>query len=445
MKTCLRSKITGPVRGLLCLLLVVLLQACASYSETFNPIERKLAKQDPAGALVLLEKEGFSTTDELLFLLNKAMLLRMQNNFEASNQSLEQAKAVVEAFSAISIREQATALFINDATRAYGGTPLDQVMLHIYETLNYLALNKLNEARVEILQIDLRLRKLMSNAPNSALSVDPFSRYLAGMVYEDLGEYSDAMIAYRKAMQAYQIHRDKLYPATIPEALKFDLLRSAKRVGLNKEFKQLSKQFNINIKQLPVIDPQQGEVVLLLHNGLAPIKQENNIGLVDPGSGIMMRITLPYYQDRPKSITHARLQTTDFSSTSEVVEQLDAINHATLKSFMPEITARALTRAVIKYQATGQGNEKNNIIGLLVNIVGVFTERADTRSWLTLPAEIQLARLRLAPGEHKLSISLMDNNNRVVRTVSLGKINIIAGKRRYISYHNIPPYSDRYY
>jgi len=424
-----------------CLLLpVLLLPGCTTYSKAFYPVESKLAIQDPAGALKILEEQDHSDSDKLLYLLNKAMLLRMQNDFTGSNQTLEQAKLVVDSFSAISIREHSTSFIYNDTSLAYSGTPLDQVMLHTYAALNYLELNRINDARVEILQTDLRLRKLMENAPNSALSVDPFSQYLAGMVYEDLGEYSDAMIAYRKALHAYQEHNKNLYSLTIPESLKFDLIYAARRIGLHNESKQLLKKFHIKESDLPVRSDQDSEIVLFLHNGLAPIKREKSVGLIDPSSGQLIRVSLPYYLNRPKPGITVQLKADIHVANSEIVEQIDAIDHETLNSYMPAITARALARAVVKYQAAREANKQNGWAGLLINLAGFATEQADTRSWLTLPAEIQVARLRLKAGQYDISFSLLDHNNHVVKTVPLGNIVLSPGKRRYTSYHHIPSY-----
>lgn len=451
MKFCVQTKSDYFIR--VCLLLsVLIIQGCATYSQAFHPVENKLAGQDPAGALKILEDQDHSDSDKLLYLLNKAMLQRMQNNYSASNETFEQAKLVVDSFSATSIREHSASFIYNDTSLAYSGTPLDQVMLHTYATLNYLELNRIDEARVEILQTDLRLRQLMDNAPNSALSVDPFSQYLAGMVYEDLGEYSDAMIAYRKAMIAYQTHNKALYPITVPKALKFDLIRTARRIGLDNESKQLMRKFNLKKAQIPPHSDDDSEVVLILHNGLAPVKQEKSVGLIDPSSGQLIRVSLPYYLNRPKPMITARLRAVNRNdknqiveqyealNQAEVVEQIDAIDHETLESYLPAITARALARAVVKYQAAREANRQNGWAGLLINLAGFATERADTRSWLTLPAEIQLARLRLKMGQYDLSLALLDNSNHQVKTIPLGRINLLPGKRRYISYHHIPSY-----
>jgi len=151
--------------------LLVLLTGCATYSQGFAPIEQSLAAQNPASAMQILEKQRHARGDLLLYLLNKAMLQRMQHDYAASNQSFEQAKQIIETYAAASVTEQTAAFIFNDTTRTYTGTPLEQVMLHVYAALNYLELGEVDAARVEALQVEVRLRQLMQDSPQSALSV----------------------------------------------------------------------------------------------------------------------------------------------------------------------------------------------------------------------------------------------------------------------------------
>jgi hypothetical protein len=422
--------------------LLLQLGGCATYSAGFAPIEAKLAAQDPAAALQVLEKQRPGRNELLLYLLDTAMLQRMQHDFAASNQSLEQAKQVIQTYSAASISEQSAAFIINDTTRTYTGTPLEQVMLHVYAALNYLELGNHDAARVEALQVEIRLRQLMQDSPESALSVDPFASYLSGMIFEDLGEYSDAMIAYRKAFEAYQTH-EKLYSLTVPDYLKHDMLRMARKVGLNNEYAKLKAQFGISLQDLHKPNRNGGEVVVLFHNGLAPIKREHSVATIDPGSGRLIRVSLPYYQNRQQLISSARVEANEIFAQTQQVEAIDDIAEQTLQAYMPAITARAVARAVLKYNMSREASKQNDVAGLLVNIAGVLTERADTRSWLSLPANIQMARLQLPAGTYALSIELLDSLQQVQHTTKLAEVKVNPGERRYISYHYVPRYTMR--
>jgi len=95
---------------------------------------------------------------------------------------------------------------------------------------------------------------------------------------------------------------------------------------------------------------------------------------------------------------------------------------------MPVITARAIARMAVKdtmakAASSGGGNSSSStgagLLGLAVNITAVLTERADTRSWFTLPGEIHLARLSLPPGEYNVKIELHGPDERVLEAGEL--------------------------
>ncbi len=422
----------------------LVLGGCASYSQSFRVVERKLLQNDPAGALQALEKQAHNSRDQFLYACNKAMLLRMLGKFRQSNDEIEKAKAIVQKNSAISVSEQTSSFIINDASRTYIGSPVEQIMLNVYAALNYLQMNDLDNARVEILQEDIRLRALMQDNPDSPLSADPFARYLSGIIYEDLGEWSDAMIAYRKAYEAYQEHAT-LYGIAIPQQLKHALILMADKIGLDNERQKYEQEFGLRLADLQKEIHNTGELVFIFNNGLAPIKRESSVQIIDPQSAQMIRISLPHYEKRDPRIARARLylqsarsqlkNEPELVTETEKVEDISSLEIETLKSQMPAITARALARAVAKHKISNRAGEQNDLAGLIVNIAGVLTERADTRSWLTLPAQIQSARLKAPTGIYSVRLELLDRNNNIVLQRALGKIKLAKERKYYLSFH----------
>lgn len=421
----------------------LVLGGCATYSQSFHVVERDLLSNDPVRALAALEKQAHNSRDQFLYVCNKAMLLRMLGKFRQSNEEIEKAKAIVQKYSAISVSEQTSSFIINDATRTYIGSPVEQIMLNVYAALNYLAMNDLDDARVEILQENIRLRALMQDDPDSPLSVDPFARYLSGIIYEDLGEWSDAMIAYRKAYEAYQKHA-ALYGIAIPQQLKRSLIQMADKVGLDNERQKYEQAFGLHLADLQKGIQNTGELVFIFSNGLAPIKRESSVQIIEPQSGRMIRISLPHYEKRNTRVARARLylqsvrphlkNNPKLVTETEKVEDISRLEIETLKSQMAAITARALARAVAKHKLSDEAGQRNGLAGLIVNIAGVLTERADTRSWLTLPAQIQSARLRAPAGLYSAHVELLDRNNNIVLRRNLGKIKLTTEHNYYLSF-----------
>ena len=417
---------------------VLLLSGCASYSQRFDVIEAQLAAGNLPAALQTLEKDrGNGRRDEVLYLLNRAMLLRMQGDYRQSNQALEQAKRLIDELDAVSIREQAGSLTVNDTLQSYIGSDFERALLHVYAALNYLQLGMPDEARVEILQLDVLLN-LQADGQGNAYSEDAFARYLSGLVFEQLGEWSDAMIAYRKAYQDYQKYRE-YFGVKPPRSLGLALLRMAEHLGLKEELRRYRKAFAIEQwTPLPVFQTE-GEVVLIVGTGLAPRKREESMSIFAPGAGVMVRIALPRYETKTQPVGEVRLQTDNEAVDAELVEDIDAIAVKTLQEKMPAITARALARAVVKYRAAKEAGERDQGLGLLLNVAGMLSEQADTRSWSTLPQRIYLGRQPLAPGRYHISVQLLGRGGEVLAQKQFSGVVGEAGKKVYLTWRWIPP------
>ncbi|MDD5056375.1 MAG: hypothetical protein PHQ60_00785 [Sideroxydans sp.] len=451
----------------LCALVCVLaFSGCATYSTSFESIEHSLATQQYDTALKAIEAQSQDKRERVLYLLNKGMVLRMKHDYAASNQSLEAAKQQMEKLYAASISQNALTFIVNDATVSYAGEDYEQVLVHLYMALNYLELGQRDEARVEVLQVDIKLREIAEKFPASKFTEDALSRYLSGMIYEELGEWSDAMIAYRKAYEAYQKYQ-RNFAMPVPPMLKYDLIRLAQREGLTDELAQYRKEFGIGEEQEIVGPPQpQGELVFILNNGLAPIKRERAIDTwtlpppvvvvpahaphppaQTPSPPILVTIALPYYESRPVRVVGARISVSGKQADTQVVEDVDAIARASLDARMPAITARAVARAFAKgalQESVDNAGGKNDdafakfIGSFLVRVFSVATERADTRSWLTLPANVQLARLALPPGTYDVTVELLGANGQVIATNVFPQVTIRDARKTYLTQHAIP-------
>lgn len=460
------------------LLLLLALGGCTTYSNSFQTVERQLADAKYDEALKTLEQRAESKTDRVLYLLDRGMVQRMKRDYPASNESLEAAKQEMERLYAASVSENALSIVVNDATVSYSGDDYEQVLVHIYMAFNYLELGKPDEARVEALQVDIKLRELGEKFAAGKFTEDALSRYLAGMVYEELEEWDDALISYRKAYEAYKKYQERYHTAP-PEMLKHDLLRLTQRLGQKNELRQYLKEFDVPAHAMAATaEEATGELVFILNNGLAPIKRERvidtwapveppevhratvvarkdkrrvSVPVVTPAPAtappVLVTIALPYYESRPSTVSAARVRVSGKQAETQLLEDIDSIARASLDARMPAITARTVARAItkgaIQHTVDNAGSQRDDagakLIGsLLVRVAAVATEHADTRSWLTLPANIQMARLPLPPGSYDIEIDLLGKEGQVTRTVTLPQVAIRAGRKTWLSQHALP-------
>lgn len=414
---------------------IALLSSCASYSNKFQPIERALLTHQPDRALTALD-QNYSALgpDAPLYFLNKGMLLRMNGRYAESNAAFESAKKIISRVEVTSVTEQVKSFVVNDAVRSYEGEDFEKVLIHLYQALNYLDLQQPDEARVEVLQLNVRLHELYGGNNEVTLAEEAVARTLSGVIFEGLGEWSDALISYRKAYEAYQLYLKK-YGVPLPESLKFALLRLTERQGLDDELRRYREEFAMSAWPSVSSRMENGELVLTVHSGLVALKGEAASQVIDVTSGRLIRIALPVYRPRPQVVTQARLRVGEQSVPLDLMEDVNALAIKSLESHMAAITARVLARAVIKYRTAKEMDKRDPGLGLIVNLAGAITEQADTRSWSTLPARIYLGRVSLAPGTYPAQLELSDGTGRLLHTQNFGSITISQGKNTYLTFH----------
>jgi len=424
--------------GLLAAILVLLtLQGCATSAQKSADMRQMLEHGRPDLALKEAEKmqKKASATDDVMVNMNLGMLRRMNGDYKGSNQALEAAKKKIEQLYATSISEQAGTVIINDETRSFEGDRFEQVLIHAYKALNYIDLGQLDEARVEILQADVKMME-WGDSPEE----DPFMRYLAGIIYEALGEQDDALVSYRKAVEAYKRSKDR-EGFSIPKQLKQDLLRSLAREGLQNELAQYKREFGMPNWQMP--DTRgEGELVVIMNNGLAPQRQQRAFQTFSNELKYNIRIAVPAYTKPPTFVNPVRLTVDGKQEQLETVENIDGLARAALDKDLPLITARAIARAVVKKKSekkAGEGDSPySGLAQLAMLVVNTATEIADTRGWNTLPQEVQLGRVMLPEGRYQVSLDVLGRQGRVVDRFEV-PVNIRAGLKTIISRHWTAP------
>ena len=382
-------------------------------------------------ALITAEEKDQSQ-DDVLASLNKGMLRRMTGDYAGSNRIFEIAKQKMESLYGISITDTAASVTINDAVRDYKGDRYEQVLLHAYMAMNYLQLGEPDAARVEMLQADVKMME-WGEQPDE----DPFVRYFSGMIFEALGEYDQALVAYRKAGNIYA-STSSAQLVGVPDLLKRDLLRLLALQGLRDEYNKLKAKFDLAGFTPKKVEGNAGELIVILNNGLAPIRTETAIMTFSPEVQGNVRVAFPVYESMPKRVHRARLQARSKRVELETVENIDSLAREALDQDMPLVMARAVARAVVKYQSQKNAQEQSALAGFLLTVTNLATERADTRSWTTLPQEIQLARVQLPAGKQQVSIEILNAAGQPVDVID-AEVDIKPRRITFLTPHWIAP------
>ncbi|MFI4922035.1 MAG: hypothetical protein ACHQAZ_10395 [Gammaproteobacteria bacterium] len=344
----------------------LLLSGCTlSYTDAMQQVDRDLAAQQPQAALKALDKIS-GGKDQALYLLNRAMVLRIMGDYAGSVAAFEQAKPLMQYLEATSVTENAAAFTFTENLRAYQPPLYERLLAHVYQGLNYLQLGEPDSARVEAAQIDDLLRRLYPNADAAPNGGDAFPRYFSGLVYENMGQYSDAMIAYRQAFKSYKAQGAS--DASIPRDLQLSLCRFAESLGLTDELNDYKKRFKLDTWPPVSKQDDEGQLVFIYGDGMGPVKFAQTALLPDPINGRYYSVTLPVVQTRTHE-TYAEISAGGASATTSRVASIGDDAEEQYKADRPKLLAAEFSRNVTRTVAANQADRKAQGLGTVVSLL----------------------------------------------------------------------------
>lgn len=429
---------------------------CASYHDRITDYYQRMLQQDYVGAESALDKNQLlqKPRNLLLFYMEKGKVEHLKGNYAVSNQYLNKADLLIED-QVTKTGDVMVGLFLNSMSQSYKGEEFEIFMLHYYKALNYLYLGQSQEALVEARRISLQNYDQGDkyNNKTTRYSKDAFSLNLQGLIYESSGNYNDAFISYRNAVEVYQSAVGGLYyGVSIPENLKYDVMNMADKLGFTNDLKRFEKEFSMPFKRYQ--PTEGGELVVFWENGTAPIKEEENMffSLIRGDSGALVftnalgimipldfgiagttnlsdvhsvNIAYPKYISTPVPYVNAKVQVNGTATYAlEKVQDIDVVAVSTLQERAGKELGKILTRLAVKKSAeyavksVARSNDNNAVlegVGLGLQLYNLFSEKADTRNWQTLPAVINYARVPLVKGMNQLTLELQKPNGEVIK------------------------------
>lgn len=426
---------------------------CSTYSAQAPLIRQAMEAQDYDKAIKLADKISQSNS-ELLYCYELGTIQHEKGDYAQSNATFQRAEQVLEELYTKSISREVGAALVNENITQYRGDAFEAVLVNYYQILNYLFLNQTADALVECRKLNQKLQ-LIHDAGETYFVDDPFLQYLTGLVYERGGETESAEVSYRRACELY----DGDSTLVCPPSLRCDAAANALRLGDEAQAAEYAK----NAACAPVA-PGQGRVLVLVETGAVarkietsftvPILNNDRYSSQDAYSYQLYQRRGQHYDNRVvKYWLHVALPALDVDPpqahravvraslaspatppagaqpapvTSVCVEDLDAQAARAYREKQPTVVMRAIARALAKYIASETASQKDTGLGTLVNLLGVVTESADTRSWTTLPRSIEFARLDLAPGTYKIDVDVVDPRGMLLTHQSFDNVDVTA-------------------
>jgi uncharacterized protein len=406
--------------GLL-LVLMVVLWGCGMKTDFYRELETSLAAKNYEVALRTLQgqEEEYGEKNVVLYNLEMGTLTHYGARYEESNRYFLAAEKTMEELYTKSITTEAAAVVLNDNLIPYEGEDFEKVFVNLFLALNFAEMGNIEEALVEARKVDLKLNQYSRKYEGkNVYKQDAFVRYIMGMLYEAAGEVNDAFISYKKAYEGYKMY-DSQFKTTCPSFLKADLVRTAALLRFDEDRRRFENEFNIRYTRPK---KKEGSVVMVIHSGRGPIKEENKIKVTIPDNDAVLHtftVALPKFISRERKQAAYDVEVGSKSAPlqktpAELGEHVTEIARKSLDDRIGLVYLKAGGRALLKFLASEaakkewkkDGDETGNFFkSLLVDIAVDATEQADVRTWRTLPNQMFLVRVNLPPGTHNFTLT----------------------------------------
>ncbi len=340
------------------------------------------------------------------------MVLHAAGRWAESRDVLAKADELAQKLDFTSVTEETGALLGNETVRVYRGEDFEKLMISVLQALNYAAMGDDEGALVEIRRCNERLEKMKAqNKPYEQLAI---ARYLSGMLYEDQREWDSAAIDYVAAAEL-QPNLGVLNEATLR------LTKKTERVDL---YERMAKKFpGVEVAAPAAAD---GQVAVVIEAGEAPRKEQGKAK-----GGPATFVAVPVYNGRQAPVPAAVVTFGSGEVRAVPVTSIDRVAKLHLDDRIGKLVAKSLASAGLKAGvAAGVGAlTKSPELGVLAFAALSLTQEADTRSWLSLPAEFQVARARLPAGKQKVVVRFRGKTTEHEVEVVPGRLKVLVLRR----------------
>ena len=449
---------------------------CSTYTDHTRDAQRSIAAGDIERGIGYLnyhlEVEGLDeqpaelSDEKTLFLLERATLLQALGNYKSASRDMIVVDDRMEWVDIQSQNTDAILQFVySDDTGDYRAPAHERLLLNTMNMINFLADGNGSGARVEARRFDVLQRFFLDDESRAIIpDILGLGNYLAGAAFEASRQYDSAVRFYTTAY-AYGT-----WPETDDERLLDLLSMTGYRGGglgemrdqLDSVFEQLEHHSRPD-RQSYRDKHQTGDALFIIQTGMVPYRQAERIGIERAlqrshrSPYVHIHINAQTNEEALKlismgvlnwlnvaSLTDAGLPprrssvvlTTDgralrlenpIDLASQVEESWEAIANTAL--------AAGISRAVVR-AGVGQGTRKateaaarqseslQGVSSLIGWLVGTSLQASlaaadtpDTRSWVSLPADIHLVRTQLPEGEQQVDLRV--NGRHDGRTVNV--------------------------
>jgi hypothetical protein len=413
------------------LLLLALAVGCKSYSDKLSEfrglylqgdfagadgaVNRLIAKESGAKPDAVARSNGLDDKagkgDTYLLLLDKAMTQLALGRPEVAVELMRRARDQLDAHQSKSVKDYFAAVLTDDTALDYAGADYELILVRVMLCLCDLLVHSSQtegDAYAYALQVGEKQEQIIGSPLGEDIGYKPrqeyrrvgIGAYLQGVILEATGARDGAARAYERCVgyePDIRIAEEALARATegryaAPGEGVVHVFRLAGPGPFYATGTSPPTDFALRLAQL---------AAAIITDSYVPFMQTE--------------VPVPVLAAHVSGVPPLEVSAFDRTVATEALLDVNMVAAQQLEKMMPLIIARAVVRRAVKAAATtagseavGNNNRKNkDAIELgfaLANLLWTAAERADTRSWSSLPAQIHVARLPLPAGVHALRL-----------------------------------------
>lgn len=399
------------------------LASCAAYvlDSAQNDLRNSFASGDYTSTAALMDKlaneDVYKDKEQVLLRLEQGTINHFAGNYEASSNYYTYAENEIDALFTKSISRAIKSFLVNDNTLAYDGEDYEDIYLNVFKALNFMHLNNYEGALIETRRITYKLERLndkynglvsaLSAADTTSIEKDKWKtgkstfqnsalgHYLSTILYAKSNKPDDARISFNNLMKAY-VEQPGVYDFETPDPM--ELARIQERDEYN--------------------------ILITAFSGRSPTKEAIDFRLYLEEEDTYLKVSFPKLVPFESSVGRISVSVDNDSLTQNLflIEDMDKVAQEVYKVKEPIIYARAMVRAFLKMLASNklakEAKDQGDVLGGLVNVLGKVaqeaSEKADLRSWQTMPGKAYSNVLTLPPGEHTISINYYSRSGQLL-------------------------------
>jgi hypothetical protein len=416
--------------------LLLTLAGCNAPKEHLEQFNAMYMQGNLAGAKVFSEQRikdpNKPSGEDLLWALQLGAVERAGKSYSDSIQWFDRCEDMMKVFDPQSRETDVIGTtLVNDNIIPYRGWTYDGIMVNTYKALNFMALGKNDDARVEFnramerqtrakekFSAEIQKEKDKKDKANAEKQVDynkttenPDVQKQIKEAYPGLYEFE----AYPDYVNPFSTYLAGVFFAVIGDSAKArDLLKES--AGMLPGNQYVKSDFESAERWLGGNKAPEPAVWVFFENGVGPTKEEFRVDLplfLFTGKVYYAGIALPKLVQRWPACERLTIQSGGQYYPTEVVGDMDRVVQTEFSKEYRWILTRAIiaagAKAAAQYALTEQNSNSSQLAAAMVALYSFATTAADVRIWSALPKDFQAAKFPM-PGDGKLTIQTPQGN-----------------------------------